>query len=306
MPKPFSIGKQAILVMVFCWISALLAPVYAQHLSQTEMNVFVQAYKDNVNHAFSYQKGLEYGYEQQLSKNATDAGIAQQPLLFFRYLGYKGSVYTVASDDGSAVISCDLSDACKFATIKSYLNGMFINSEVVPADGTIAQSVLLDAIAGNLGTYNADVDRVMQSNDWNDNGKYSDALLEMLSPEPQKFANEYWPAEKSCGFTDPATPSSTKDCHIAHQAYRALHKAHVCWTQDSDYSDMAQHRWGFCPPNEDLIINSIPPEPLLPPQALQQSTPPASAPNQPRQPPGNNCSGGYSPHSSCGQGQSIF
>lgn len=111
-------------------------------------------------HYYSYEKDGEYGYEQPLSQNQIDAGMASAPLVMIRYLGKLRGVYRFEVVEGrvTEVFSCSL--PCRYITQRNYyynpyIGSQFINKETFPAGNTIAAAVMYDAMNGQLRVYGA-------------------------------------------------------------------------------------------------------------------------------------------------------
>ena len=114
-----------------------------------------------------YEKGGEYGYEQQLSQNQIDAGQASASLVIVRYLGNKRrGVYQAEILNGyfTVVLSCP--SPCHFITMREYYRDLYgtpfqrnmstqlIRKEVVPAtNGMLATLIMQDAMNGQLRIY---------------------------------------------------------------------------------------------------------------------------------------------------------
>ena len=109
-------------------------------------------------HYYSVEDGGEYGYQRSVSKNDADSGQAQSALVMMRYLGEKGGIYTIAQYDGGVkgITSCKM--PCEFMKVVVSVGGQTISKSIVPANGTIAQAALADAMRGFLKVYKAKQD----------------------------------------------------------------------------------------------------------------------------------------------------
>lgn len=96
----------------------------------------------------------QYGYQQQLSSNDQQAGVAQKPLVMVRYLGEKNGSYQAMADMGSGVkvlVTC--SAPCTYMQVLTYSYGGLMDKSVIPTSGTLGGDILSDAIAGQLKVY---------------------------------------------------------------------------------------------------------------------------------------------------------
>lgn len=101
-------------------------------------------------HIYVLEDGGKYGYARPLSPADEQAGVGQHSLVMVRYLGEKSGTYTASMDvDGSVGrISCKL--PCEFIKIQAIYDGQVIATQIMPAAGTLAQDVMMDAVLGYL------------------------------------------------------------------------------------------------------------------------------------------------------------
>ena len=106
-------------------------------------------------HNYVFTQDGEYGYEPAVSEADKMAGTVQKPLVMARYLGHKNGVYTAAitEDDMTINISCKM--PCNFIKVIVRAHGQTSGPKVIPAQNTIGQAILEDAIVGNLDVYRA-------------------------------------------------------------------------------------------------------------------------------------------------------
>lgn len=105
-------------------------------------------------HHYSIKDGYQYGYEQAISQNDTDAGKLANTLLMFRYSGMKNGKYQVYNTDDTldvlSVLECE--KPCEFVKISTHVS--VLDQPKVEhmrlAPGTIAWSVFTDAMNGKL------------------------------------------------------------------------------------------------------------------------------------------------------------
>lgn len=109
--------------------------------------------KESIPHNYVLEDDGQYGYERPVSDTDAQAGTVQNPLVMMRYLGEKNGAFTASMPipGGSARISCKL--PCDFIKIQGIYEGHVTATEIMPAAGTLGESVMSDAIAGNLKVY---------------------------------------------------------------------------------------------------------------------------------------------------------
>ncbi len=104
-------------------------------------------------HNYAYEDDGEYGYQRAISESDAQSGKAQNSLMMIRYMGEKRGVFTVESVQQNLIarLSCKL--PCKFLKIQTVAAGQLINTQIMPADGTLGEFIMKDAISGNLKVY---------------------------------------------------------------------------------------------------------------------------------------------------------
>lgn len=98
----------------------------------------------------------QYGYQQELSSNDQQAGVAQKPLVMVRYLGEKnGSYRAIADMGGGATVLVTCKEPCAYMEVLTYSYGTPVDKSVIPTSGTLGGGILADAMAGRLQVYGA-------------------------------------------------------------------------------------------------------------------------------------------------------
>ena len=131
------------------FIAALLAAGCTQSAKPAEPVASSPNYPPN----YAVEDGGEYGYQGKISQKAVDSGIAQIPLIMIRYIGEKDGTYTVAQYEGAVKEVSSCKRPCEFIKTVTYVDGEVYSKEIMPADRTILQAALADAINGYLNVY---------------------------------------------------------------------------------------------------------------------------------------------------------
>ncbi len=104
-----------------------------------------------IDHYYSMQDGLEYGYEAAISQDAANAGQVATKLMMFRYAGSQGAKHQVYSKDGATVLAIECSNPCDFIKMMTFFQGEHVSTDRIRAtEGNLATMVIMDAVNGKL------------------------------------------------------------------------------------------------------------------------------------------------------------
>ncbi len=108
-----------------------------------------------IDHYYSMKDGFEYGYEQGISVDSTNAGQLASTLLMFKFAGEKDGVYQAYTKNSMGafdVIQC--TNPCDYLKEMIFFNGAHIKTERIKAvEGSIGWTVMADAINGDMDRY---------------------------------------------------------------------------------------------------------------------------------------------------------
>lgn len=172
-PLNRSIVLKSITFLIMLFLTACDTSQVNNSANQTNLNQ--QA------HYYSLQDGFAYGYEQALSQEDIDKELKANPLIMFKYTGEKDGVYQVYSKDNQlnyiTVVECK--HPCEFIKVSVHVQGVKKPKveHVKFTEGTIAWSVLNDAIAGNLEPVTIERNGVKNRIWLNDDGQLLQAAI---------------------------------------------------------------------------------------------------------------------------------
>lgn len=105
-------------------------------------------------HNYSLKDGYEYGYEQAISQEERNKGVAANSLMMARFAGQKDGkyqVFTKSRGDSGAIVVAECSNPCEFMKVMSFYQGRHVSTERMRVEpNVIGWMMLEDAINGEL------------------------------------------------------------------------------------------------------------------------------------------------------------